>query len=66
MKYLQRGIHVTPIDVIKGDFKIKNWYDTSNAKDLVTGQWKVEKKWRHHCFGRYGFNRSEAKGRVII
>ena len=43
MKYLQRGIHVTPIDVIKGDFKIKNWYDTSNAKDLVTGQWKVEK-----------------------
>ena len=42
MKYLQRGIHVKAIDISKGLFEVKNWYDHGYADDLVRGSWKIE------------------------
>ncbi len=42
MKHLQRAIHVNAVDIKKGKFKIKNWFDFSNAKGLVNGTWTIE------------------------
>ncbi len=43
MKYLQRGIHVSVVDLKAGQFEIKNWYDHADADEMVTGHWKVER-----------------------
>ena len=43
MKYLQRGIHVSVVELEAGQFGIKNWYDHGAADDLVRGYWKIEK-----------------------
>jgi beta-galactosidase len=42
MKYLQRNVHVTPIDLATGKVKIKNWFDHTALGDQVSGYWKVE------------------------
>jgi len=41
MKYVQRNIHVTPVDLATGKFKVKNWFDFSNIKDKADGKWEL-------------------------
>ncbi|VGO19202.1 Beta-galactosidase [Pontiella sulfatireligans] len=41
LKYVQRYIHVAPVDLSKGEFAIKNWYDFSRADDKQSGSWKI-------------------------
>ncbi|MEN8228065.1 MAG: glycoside hydrolase family 2 TIM barrel-domain containing protein [Bacteroidota bacterium] len=41
IKYFYRNIHVEAIDLSNNMFRITNWYDFSNAKDMVTGHWKL-------------------------
>ncbi len=41
LKYVHRNVHVTPVDVKKGRFKVKNWFDFSNIKDMVDGTWSL-------------------------
>lgn len=41
MKYVQRNIHVTPVDLATGRFKVKNWFDFSNIKDMADGKWEL-------------------------
>lgn len=41
MKYAYRNIHVTAIDAAAGKFKLKNWFDFSNIKDLANGSWEL-------------------------
>ncbi|VGO16346.1 Beta-galactosidase [Pontiella desulfatans] len=42
MKYQQRNLHVTPVDLKAGKVKLKNWFDFSSASDLLTGSWTIE------------------------
>ena len=42
MKYLQRNIHVLPINLKTGKVQIKNWFDFTTLEDAVSGHWKVE------------------------
>jgi beta-galactosidase len=42
LKYQQRNVHVTPVDLKLGKVKIKNWFDFSSAAKLTTGKWKIE------------------------
>ena len=39
MKYFHRNIHVNAVDIQNLTFSITNWFDFSNAKDMVTGHW---------------------------
>ncbi|MBS2211284.1 DUF4981 domain-containing protein [Carboxylicivirga mesophila] len=41
IKYHYRNIHVEVIDKKNNTFKITNWFDFSNTKDLVTGAWEL-------------------------
>jgi beta-galactosidase len=41
IKYFHRNIHVEALDLEKMEFKISNWFDFSNAQDIVTGQWQL-------------------------
>jgi len=41
IKYFYRNIHVEPINVVQGEFKITNWYDFVNTNEMVTGHWEV-------------------------
>jgi len=41
MKYAYRNIHVTAVDVTTGKFKVKNWFDFSNIKNLANGSWEA-------------------------
>ncbi|HEY3384636.1 MAG TPA: glycoside hydrolase family 2 TIM barrel-domain containing protein [Vicinamibacterales bacterium] len=43
IKYVYRSIHVTPVDLATGQFKVKSWFDAINPKDLVEGIWEVTK-----------------------
>ena len=42
MKYLQRNVHVTPVDLATGIFMIHNWYDFTELGKNVSGHWKLE------------------------
>ena len=42
MKYLQRNVHVVPINLKAGKVEIKNWFDHLILGDAVSGQWKIE------------------------
>ena len=42
LKHVYRNVHVRPDDLSKGTFTIKNWFDFSNLKDVVKGEWIVE------------------------
>ncbi|MEK6196371.1 MAG: DUF4981 domain-containing protein, partial [Deltaproteobacteria bacterium] len=41
-KYLQRFVHVIPVDLKAGKVKVKNWFDHSVIEDKVSGHWKIE------------------------
>ena len=43
IKYVYRNIHVTPVDLKAGTFKVKNWFDAVNVKDVAEGVWEVTK-----------------------
>jgi len=41
IKHVYRNIHISAIDASKGKFKVKSWYDFTNANDLVSATWKI-------------------------
>jgi beta-galactosidase len=43
IKYVYRDIHVTPVDLRTGTFKVRNWFDAANVKDVAEGIWEVTK-----------------------
>lgn len=42
MKYVQRYLHATPVDLASGRIRIKNWYDFLNAGEIAEGRWEVK------------------------
>lgn len=42
LKYAQRYLHTSAVDLASGRIRVKNWYDFLNAKDLVEGRWEVK------------------------
>jgi len=42
IKYAYRNIHVTPVDLAAGKFKVKNWFDTVSLDEVVAGSWVIE------------------------
>jgi beta-galactosidase len=43
LKYVYRNVHVTPVDLASGRFKVRSWFDAANVKDVVEGTWEVTK-----------------------
>ncbi len=43
IKYVYRYIHVTPVDLKSGTFKVRSWFDAVNVKDAAEGMWEVTK-----------------------
>ena len=41
IKYVYRNIHVTAVDAAAGKFKVRNWFDFSNLKDVAVGSWQL-------------------------
>ncbi|WP_227021233.1 glycoside hydrolase family 2 TIM barrel-domain containing protein [Oceaniferula marina] len=41
IKYVYRNVHVQPTDLKNGRISIRNWFNFSNLKDVVTGVWDV-------------------------
>lgn len=41
IKYYYRNIHVEAIDLDNLKFKITNWFDFSNANEMVSGHWEL-------------------------
>ena len=54
LKYVHRYIHVTPVDLRKGEFVVKNWYDFSCADDKQSGSWKLTQNGRVIAAGELG------------
>lgn len=46
IKYVYRNVHVEPVDAAAGKFRIRNWFDFSNVKDMVAGEWILQKNGR--------------------
>lgn len=42
LKYVQRNIHVTPVNLAKGKFKIKNWFDFTHINEVANGSWELK------------------------
>jgi beta-galactosidase len=42
LKYVQRYIHASPVDLAAGKIRLKNWYDFVNAREMVEGRWEVQ------------------------
>ena len=42
LKYLQRNVHVSAVDLSAGEIKIKNWFDFTPLGANISGEWKVE------------------------
>ena len=43
IKYVYRYIHVVPVDLKAGTFKVRSWFDAVNIKDVAEGAWEVTK-----------------------
>lgn len=43
IKYVYRNIHVSPVDVRAGRFKVKNWFNFVDIKDVSEGHWSILK-----------------------
>ncbi len=43
IKYVYRYVHVTPVDLAAGRFKVRSWFDAANVRDLVEGTWEMTK-----------------------
>ena len=52
MKYLQRNVHVTPVDLAAGKLKVKNWFDFTTLGDKVAGTWKIEAEGKRIAKGK--------------
>ena len=42
MKYLQRNVHVDAVDLLQGQFRIRNWFDFSTLDEVVEGTWRID------------------------
>ncbi len=52
MKWLQRNVHVAPVDLAAGTVTIKNWFDFTPLDQAVSGHWKIEANGRKVAEGR--------------
>ncbi|MBF0196575.1 MAG: DUF4981 domain-containing protein [Planctomycetes bacterium] len=41
LKYVHRNVHISAIDLSKGIFNVKNWFDFSTVSELLSGQWEL-------------------------
>ena len=41
IKYVYRNIHVRAVDASAGHFRVRNWFDFSNLKEVAQGQWQL-------------------------
>ena len=41
IKHVYRNVHVRAVDAASGKFKVRNWFDFSNLKDVVDGSWTL-------------------------
>ena len=41
IKHVYRNIHVTPVDLKAGRFRVRNWFDFTNLKDVAEGIWTL-------------------------
>ena len=41
IKYVYRNIHVVPVDLAAGRFRVTNWFDALNLEDVADGTWEV-------------------------
>lgn len=42
VKKVYQYIQIKPVDLAVGEIEVKNWYDFTNLKDLVTGCWTLK------------------------
>jgi beta-galactosidase len=52
MKYLQRFVHASPVNLENGSLKIENRFDFTTLSDAVTGSWKIEANGEKTAEGR--------------
>jgi beta-galactosidase len=43
IKYVYRDIHIVPVDLEAGTFKVRSWFDAVNIKEIAEGTWEVTK-----------------------
>jgi len=41
IKHVYRNLHLEAIDAEMGKFKLKSWFDFTNAKDIVSATWQI-------------------------
>jgi beta-galactosidase len=42
VKHVYQFIHCKPLDLAARTVEVKNWYDFTNLKDIVNGQWRLK------------------------
>ena len=42
IKYAYRNLHASPVNLVDGMIKVKNWWQFTNAKDVADGTWTVQ------------------------
>lgn len=55
MKYVQRYVHVMPVDLLAGTFTVRNWFDFTTLGDAVSGEWKIEANGKTIAQGKLPF-----------
>lgn len=66
IKHVYRNIHVSPIDLGKGQLQIKSWFDTVNARDVLKGDWIIEANGREIASGQVPTLDVPARGETQI
>jgi beta-galactosidase len=51
IKYVYRNVHVTPVDLGAGRFRVANWFDALNLKEVASGTWEVTQDGRRIASG---------------
>lgn len=41
LKHVQRNVHIEALDLKRGSFSVRNRFDFSNLRDLVSGHWNI-------------------------
>ncbi len=42
IKYAYRELHASPVNLVDGMIKVKNWWSFTNAKDVAEGSWTIQ------------------------
>ncbi|MBL0159433.1 MAG: DUF4981 domain-containing protein [Bryobacterales bacterium] len=43
IKYAYRNLHASPVNLVDGMLKVKNWWNFTNAKDVAEGTWSIQR-----------------------